>query len=117
MEAARTFDRANLFLRGNRGKLNYSYSDYVDAEGRLIQDPKLFVSRPAHSWVTPLGLLCFGTKRVTQKSGQVGVAVRFVRSTRGQPRARVSDPGMPVTCPHSSLLPLPLDCSRTSSTC
>ncbi|KAJ9529602.1 hypothetical protein QJQ45_013887, partial [Haematococcus lacustris] len=42
IEAAKTFDRANLFLRGSRGKLNFGYELYVDAEGHLIPDQKLF---------------------------------------------------------------------------
>ncbi|KAL6762405.1 hypothetical protein V8C86DRAFT_2517558, partial [Haematococcus lacustris] len=40
-EAARAFDRAAIRLRGNRAKLNYSLSDYMDENGQLIDDPRL----------------------------------------------------------------------------
>jgi hypothetical protein len=71
VEAARTFDRANLFLRGNRGKLNYSYSDYVDAEGHLIQDPKLFVSR-AGRWAGSGGSSSHGWCKESARHGEQG---------------------------------------------
>ena len=40
-EAARAFDRAAIRLRGNRAKLNYAITDYMDENGQLIDDPRL----------------------------------------------------------------------------
>lgn len=43
-EAARSFDRAAIRLRGNRAKLNFGLSEYMDENGQLIEDPRLSVS-------------------------------------------------------------------------
>lgn len=37
-EAAMAFDRAAIKLRGRKGKLNFTYEGYVDADGNLKQD-------------------------------------------------------------------------------
>lgn len=42
-EAARSFDRAAIRLRGERAKLNYKLADYKDEFGNIVEDKKLSV--------------------------------------------------------------------------
>eukprot|EP00967_Tisochrysis_lutea_P087090 scaffold123081_cov22-Tisochrysis_lutea.AAC.1 len=42
-EAAKSFDRAAIRLRGQRAKLNYHISTYQDEFGQIIEDKKLSV--------------------------------------------------------------------------
>ncbi|KAI8465810.1 MAG: Endonuclease/exonuclease/phosphatase [Monoraphidium minutum] len=40
-EAGAAFDKASIKLRGDKGRLNFAYADYVDANGQLLQDVQL----------------------------------------------------------------------------
>jgi hypothetical protein len=39
--AAVAFDKAALMVRGDRARINYPLVNYMDANGRIIEDPQL----------------------------------------------------------------------------